>query len=94
MKQPSYKRTHCGMNHTILVYDYAPQKLIYAPAIESRYLGKMTEQNYMEIAITYLSLCRMELALVRTGVNGGIKCTIELKSLIYNKAIQSPDDDI
>ena len=69
----------------------APDRLMYAPAIELCYLGEMAELDQVELANMYMSLQCIELALIGAGVGGGIKHTSELKVLNYKKAMQSPD---
>ena len=59
--------------------------------IEVRYLGKKAELDCAELAATYMALQSMELALIGTGVGGGIKHTSELRVLNYKKAMQSAD---
>jgi hypothetical protein len=45
-----------------------PDRLMYAPAVESRYLGEMVELDKVELANMYMCLRSMELALIGAGV--------------------------
>lgn len=56
-----------------------------------RYPGEIAELDQVELAVTYLSLRHMELALIGAGVRGGILHTSDLKIINYKKVIQSPD---
>ena len=68
-----------------------PDRLMYTPAVELRYLGEMSELDHGELANTYMALRSMEIALIRAGLGGGIRHTSQLKVLNYKKAMQSPD---
>ena len=68
-----------------------PDRLMYAPAVELRYLGEMAELDKVELANMYMSLQSMELTHIGAGVGGGSKHTSELKVLNYKMAMQSPD---
>ncbi len=65
----------------------APDRSIYAPAVELQYLGEMVELDHEELVGLYISLRQMELALIGAGTGGGINHTSELKVLNYKKAI-------
>jgi hypothetical protein len=65
--------------------------LTYAPAVELRYLGDMAELDHVEIAAMYLSLRKLVLAFIGTGVGGGFTNTNKLKVINFQKATQSPD---
>ena len=45
-----------------------PDRLMYAPAVESHYPGEMAELTKVELANMYMSLQSMELALIGAGV--------------------------
>ena len=53
----------------------------------------MEELDHAELVATYLSLRKMELALIGAKVGGGIKITNELKVMNYRKSMQSPGMD-
>jgi hypothetical protein len=57
------------------------------------YQGEMAELDNIELANMYMSLQSIELALIGTGVGGGIKHTSKLKVLNCKRAMQSPDTD-
>ena len=68
-----------------------PDRLMYAPAVELRYLGEMVELDHKELAGLYMFLQIMELALIGAGTGGSINHTSELMVLNYKKAMQSPN---
>jgi hypothetical protein len=70
---------------------WTPDRLMYALAVELRYLGEMAELDKVELANMHISLRSMELALIGAGVCGGIRHTSKLKVLNYKKAMRSPD---
>ena len=53
--------------------------------VESRYLSEMAELDHVELAATYLSLRRMELALIGAGVGDGIKHTSKVNVITTRK---------
>jgi hypothetical protein len=68
-----------------------PECLVYAPAIELRYVDEMAELDHVKIATTYLSMQEMKLMLINTGIGDGTKNTSELKVHNSKKAMGSPD---
>ena len=68
-----------------------PERLMYAPAVELRYLGEMAELDHYKLANSHMALRSMEVALIGAGVGGGISHMSQLKVLNYKKAMQSPD---
>lgn len=70
-----------------------PDRLTYALAVESRYLGEMAELDHTELADTYMAFPSMELALIHADMGSGIKCTTELRVLNYKKVMQSPNTE-
>jgi hypothetical protein len=84
---PSITRTRAG--HAIK----PPDRLMYTPAVELRYLGEMAELDHGKIANTYMALQSMRVALIGAGVGGGISHTSQLKVINYKKATRSPGTD-
>ena len=82
--EPSITRTRTGRAIK------PPDRLTYAPAVELRYLGEMAELDHGEIAIMYMALQSMEVALIGVCVGGSISHTSQLKVMNYKKFYEKP----